>query len=250
MPCYVLMAKHMYTNHIDHIQSVQTTRSFVCTYVCRGGGVSAREEGYVCRGGVCQGGGGGRPYTPPPWTGGNNAFQQDAYRWGGGVCPTPLDADPHPVNRMTHAGENITVTQTSFAGGNHGHWNEERGKKTFMGIPTLKCKHTNLQQALLVLCFHSMESVTIKVVAVISIRLPKHSELNVELSTLKSTVSQLWSKLLLNIFSFIFWVGSFGEMGFTISERRVTKKIIQSNRRQAFTVYSSRQELNLSVHHD
>ena len=72
-------------------------------------------------GAVCQ--------TPPPR---GQAVTMHSSRmrtdWGG-VCPTPLDADPHPVNRMTHAGENITVTQTSFAGGNHGHWNEERGKK-------------------------------------------------------------------------------------------------------------------------
>ena len=38
----------------------------------------------------------------------------------------PLDADPleaklrSPVNRMTHASENITLPQTSFAGGKNG----------------------------------------------------------------------------------------------------------------------------------
>ena len=39
--------------------------------------------------------------------------------WGGGL-PNPWEgADPTPpVNRMTHRCENITLTQTSFAGGN------------------------------------------------------------------------------------------------------------------------------------
>ena len=51
----------------------------------------------------------------------------------GKVCPTPLDADPQcrppmdadppeadpPVNRMTHRCKNITLLQTSFAGGTY-----------------------------------------------------------------------------------------------------------------------------------
>ena len=82
--------------------------------------MSAREEGCVSAGGaVCQ--------TPPcgqAVTMHSSRMRTDRLLTisdGGGVCPTPLDADPHPVKRMTHAGENITLTQTSFAGGNHGH---------------------------------------------------------------------------------------------------------------------------------
>ena len=48
------------------------------------------------------------------------------YRTGGGLCPggglcmvsflSPLDRDPPEQNDLTHACENITLPQTSFAG--------------------------------------------------------------------------------------------------------------------------------------
>ena len=41
------------------------------------------------------------------------------WRGGGAVCPNPLDADSPWTEEMTHACENITLPQTSFAGDNN-----------------------------------------------------------------------------------------------------------------------------------
>ena len=60
------------------------------------GGVHLVPEGGVCSGGAA------------PWGG-------CTWSWGGTWSGTPL-----PVDRMTHASENITLPQTSFADGNYG----------------------------------------------------------------------------------------------------------------------------------
>ena len=39
--------------------------------------------------------------------------------WSGGGIPACTEADPPPVNRMTNRCKNITLPQTSFAGGNN-----------------------------------------------------------------------------------------------------------------------------------
>ena len=104
-----------------------------CLLTIMGGGGSAQPRGSASRG-VCPTQGGLHPWRGGlPNLGGLHP-EGSGQPWGvfptwgvciRGVCPTPgvciggggLGRLPPPVNRMTHRCKNITLPQTSFAGG-------------------------------------------------------------------------------------------------------------------------------------
>ena len=92
---------------------MRTARAFtVCWSLLPGGGVPGPWGVYLVLGGVPGPGG-------VPGSGGGCTWSRGC-TWSGGVYLVPgvyLVRYSPPVDRMTHAYENITLPQTSFAGG-------------------------------------------------------------------------------------------------------------------------------------